>query len=86
MQLLVLPDGQIRCLYGEAIDLAALGQPAIARASHVEPDAAGLWWADLSPVAGPQLGPFQRRSEGLAAEQSWLELHWLSNPSATHRG
>jgi hypothetical protein len=85
VQLLVLPDGQIRCLYAEAIDFAVLGQPTITRASHVEPDAKGQWWADLSPVAGPQLGPFTLRSEALAAEQSWLEAHWLNSPSATHR-
>ena len=38
------------------------------RASHVEPDADGRWWADLSPVAGPRLGPFEVRSAALDAE------------------
>jgi hypothetical protein len=37
MQLIVLPTGQIRCLYDEAIDLAAIGHPVITRASHVGP-------------------------------------------------
>jgi hypothetical protein len=23
------------------------------------------------------LGPFQRRSDALAAERAWLEAHWL---------
>lgn len=44
--------GVVRCIYGEQIDLAALGIPAISRASHVEPDDEGRWLADLSPVGG----------------------------------
>jgi hypothetical protein len=32
---------------------------------------------DLSPVSGPTLGPFQNRSEALAAERSWLLTNWL---------
>ena len=35
------------------------------------------WLADLSPVNGPVLGPFDRRSEALAAELAWLEANWL---------
>lgn len=31
--------------------------------------------ADLSPVGGPLLGPYQRRSEALAAEVQWLAEH-----------
>jgi hypothetical protein len=78
MQLIVLPTGEIRCLYDEVLDLTALGRPAITRASHVEPDADGHWWADLSPVEGPSLGPYQRRTEALGAEQNWLEANWLT--------
>jgi hypothetical protein len=77
MQLIVDAHGSVRCLYGETLDLAALGPPAIHRASHGEPAADGRWHADLSPVGGPTLGPFGRRSEALAAEQVWLETHWL---------
>ncbi len=77
MQFVILPDGTARCLYDEAIDLTALGQPAITRASHVEPDRNGGWLADLSLVSGPLLGPFLRRSDALAAEKAWLEAHWL---------
>ena len=56
-------------IYAEAIDLAALGRPAIARASHVEPDARRpLARRPARPVGGPVLGPFDRRSEALAAE------------------
>jgi hypothetical protein len=75
--LVVLPAGQVHCIYGEAIDLAQLGRVQIARGSHVEPDATGQWFADLSPVAGPRLGPFAVRSEALKAEVAWLETHWL---------
>lgn len=77
MQLLITSGGITRCLYSEAIDLAALGRPDIRRASHVEPGQSGPWWADLSPVGGPMLGPFARRSEALAAERRWLEANWL---------
>jgi hypothetical protein len=77
MLLIVLPTGEIRCLYDEAIDLTVLGKPAISRASHVEPDAEGQWWADLSPVEGPELGPFHHRTEALGAEFAWLEQNWL---------
>ncbi len=78
MQLLIDRHGHGRCLYGEEIDLTALGTLTIQRGSHVEPDAAGQWWADLSPVGGPRLGPYHRRSEALTAEQAWLETHWLT--------
>jgi hypothetical protein len=80
MRLLVDAGGTVRAVYGEAIDLAALGDPTIRRASHVEPDEIGRWWGDLGPVGGPRLGPFDRRSEALAAELAWLENHWLLKP------
>jgi hypothetical protein len=73
MQLVIDNKGVARCLYDETIDLAALGALTITRASHVEPDAQGRWIADLSPVSGPRLGPFDRRSEALDAEREWLE-------------
>jgi hypothetical protein len=79
MELIVdLARGGVRGLYDETIALAALGRVAIARASHVEPDADGCWWADLAPVSGPRLGPYGRRSEALAAEREWLLDHCLT--------
>ncbi len=78
MRLVVDPRGAIRAIYDEAIEFAALGRAEISRASHVEPDANGGWSADLSPVGGPLLGSFGRRSEALQAEHAWLEKHWLS--------
>lgn len=77
MELVITLEGQARCVYGEAISLHAMGDVQIRRASHVEPDAAGNWWADLSPVNGPTLGPFTNRSEALDAEVTWLHNHWL---------
>jgi hypothetical protein len=78
MQVRIDAQGKVHCLYSEQIDLQALGQLSIRRGSQVEPDEAGCWWVDLSPVHGPRLGPFSQRSQALAAEQSWLEKHWLS--------
>ena len=81
MQLVIQPCGKVRCVYGEAIDLSKIGRLSISRGSHVEPDEVGCWFADLSPVNGPKLGPFPQRSDALSAEAAWLDAHWLS-PSA----
>ena len=78
MELVVTAGGAVRCLYDETIDLHALGAVSIARASHVETDMVGTWRADLTPVGGPMLGPFERRSAALAAEATWLREHWLT--------
>ncbi len=81
MELIIASTGLARCLYDESLDLRALGQLTITRASHVEPDAQGQWFADLSPSTGPILGPFLRRSDALAAEVAWLTANRL-NPAA----
>jgi hypothetical protein len=77
-RLIVDAHGQVHCLYDEAIDLAALGELSIARGSHVEPTADGHWTADLSPIGGPMLGPFPRRSDALHAERDRLLEQWLT--------
>ena len=77
MELVVRPDGDVRCVYDETIDLSALGQLQITRGSHVEPDDDGHWFADLTPVCGPHLGPFSQRSGALDAEREWLTMNWL---------
>lgn len=77
MELIISPTGVARYLYDESLDLRGLGQLTITRASQVEPDDQGQWWADLSLVAGPSLGPFFRRSEALAAEVAWLTANRL---------
>ena len=77
MQLIVSPSGDVRCIYGEAIDLAELGQLTIRRGSYVEPTSDRQWIADLAPVNGPLLGPFANCSQALHAEEAWLLAHWL---------
>ena len=77
MDLLINALGDVRCIYGEILDLQQLGQLSISRGSHVEPTADGQWTADLSPVQGPLLGPFSQRTGALAAELEWLNTHWL---------
>ena len=83
MNLLIDPQGNIITLYDEILDLAALGAVNIARASHVEPDADGRWWAQL--IDGPTLGPFPRRSDALAAEVEWLWEHRLNRKEEVGR-
>jgi hypothetical protein len=78
MKLVISPDGLVRAIYSEEIALDALGPPQITRASTIEPDRDGRWHADLRLSLGPVLGPFERRSEALAAEVAWLEEHWLA--------
>ncbi|ADB18075.1 hypothetical protein Psta_3411 [Pirellula staleyi DSM 6068] len=78
MELVIEPSGDLRCIYSEAIDLAQFGLLTIRRGSHVEPDSQGRWLCDLSPVSGPTLGPFESRSDALAAEVAWLAEHWLT--------
>ena len=78
MQVVIQPNGTIRCLYDENIDLSSFGRLSIRRASHVEPDAVGQWFADLSPLEGPILGPFPRRSDALTAESHWIAANGLA--------
>jgi hypothetical protein len=82
MQLIITRCGNVRCVYAETIDLVTIGRLTISRASHVEPNEAGHWIADLAPVGGPTLGPFSQRSTALAAEANWLDAHWISQESS----
>ena len=80
MDVVVRPDGRVVAVYTEALELRALGTTTIRRASHIEPDVNGSWWADLAPVGGPKLGPYDLRSAALAAESSWLGDHLAALP------
>ena len=71
-ELVVDAGGDVRCVYGEELDLREIGKLQITRASHVEPDRDGFWWADMGPVRGPVLGPFKNRTEALGAEREWI--------------
>ena len=74
MQIVIKPNGVFIGIYSDTFDYGELGRPQIRRASHVETTADGRWTANLSPVSGPVLGPFDKRSEALDAEIEWLNL------------
>lgn len=78
IEIVVAASGLLRMVYDDRFDLRAVGQPTISRGSQVEPTADGRWTADLHPVGGPILGPFDFRREALAAELAWLQRHWLT--------
>lgn len=80
IDLMIGQDGNVRMIYNEALDGFALGQMEIKRASHVEPDSDGYWFADLSPIGGPRIGPCLHRSWALALEEDWLNQNWLASP------
>ena len=78
----IKPTGDVVAIYNDAAlpiwaglgftpaDVAARTQ----RASHVEPGPTG-WTADMAPVGGPVLGPFDTRQTALDAEVAWLRAH-----------
>ena len=70
-------NGGVKAIYSDGFDWQVLGRPTIQRASQVEPDHLGLWWADLAVSGGPRIGPFARRIDAIAAEIAWLETHHL---------
>jgi hypothetical protein len=73
-----LEGDEITMIYTEDINMKELGDVArIMRASHVEPTLDGRWTADMGPVQGPVLGPFESRSEALRAEERWLIDNYL---------
>ena len=79
MELIIESSGLTRCVYSDAIPLQGFGQVRIERASNVEPNEQGEWIADLSrsPISGPTLGPFQKRTDAIEAEVQWLCDNWL---------
>lgn len=83
MELVIETNGIVRCVYGEELDLGTLGSLEIRRGSYVEPTADGRWTADLAPVGGPILGPFEHRCSALDAEITWLSEHWLCRSEHT---
>ena len=69
--------GGVKAIYSDGFNWHALGKALIQRASHVEPDHLGLWWADLGVSGGPRIRPFARRDQAIAAEVAWLERNRL---------
>ena len=80
MIILVTPEG-LRYIHDDTLAeiLAGQGPRETRRASRVEP-AGEKWTADLSPVGGPVLGPFDSRREALAAEFRYLVEHDVPEP------
>jgi hypothetical protein len=74
MEIVIKPTGVFIGIYDDAFDYGELGRPSIRRASHVEPDESGGWFADLSLINGPKLGPFNKRNEAIDAELGYLNL------------
>ena len=77
MELVFESSGNARCVYSDTLPLVTIGKLRIERASNVEPNDKGEWIADLSPVSGPTLGPFSKRTDAIAAEVQWLRDNWL---------
>lgn len=73
-EIVIMRDGTIHFIfYDELKPLLDIGKSQVRRASHVDPTPDGLhWYADLSPVSGPKLGPFDTRDEAINEEVAWL--------------
>ena len=78
VQIAVRPDGTAEYIYDEEVHMDTLGKAVLRRASHVEPGADLAWFADMAPSGGPVLGPFQKRSDAIAAEIEWLKANVIS--------
>lgn len=75
---IVIEDGVMRFVYADELKpLLDTGDAHIKRVSHVEPDDTrpGWWTADMGPLDGPVLGPYNTREAALAAERDWLREH-----------
>jgi hypothetical protein len=77
-------DGSVEFIYSDELRqiLEQNGVLKIARASHVEPGIDNKWYADLSLINGPKLGPFEERMQALTAEFSWIEENYLGRANS----
>jgi hypothetical protein len=74
-------NGTLRFVYNDKMrPLLNIGVAKVKRASHVEPTPDNKWIADLSPVQGPMLGPFETREEALREEVAWLDKRLSTIP------
>lgn len=78
------PDGTVRGLYTDTIDLRALGHVRATRGSVVEWDATAQAWRARILATGAVLGPFAHRDEAVAAERRVL-ADALDDPAVTPR-
>ena len=81
--IIITPSGNARHIYNDKLQELgdALGSSTTKRASHVEP-AGNKWTADLSPVDGPVLGPYDTRAEALYWEVDYLETRNIPEVTA----
>lgn len=77
----IIKGGKIHFVYDDCMrPLMGKGKADVRRASHVEPTPTSdgvKWTADLTPVGGPILGPFDERQTALDEEVKWLNSHRL---------
>lgn len=67
-------NGTLSFIYSDNLrGFNQLGEVSTSRASHVEPIEGGKWTADMEPVEGPVLGPFDTRQEALDTEVEYLK-------------
>ena len=80
-EVFIYPGGTARAVHSDSVVelLAETGPCTAARASSVELADDGYWYADLSRIGGPRLGPFPvfRREWAIAAEIAWLNDNYL---------
>jgi hypothetical protein len=71
LEITITESGDVQCLAPDDLDLRAVGQLFVRRASHVEYDNARECWVVTLPN-GRELGTYATRGEGLAAEVVFL--------------
>jgi hypothetical protein len=81
-EIFILPDGTVKFLYYDELKpLLSIGTgTTVRRVSHVDPEITGdglKWFADLSPMDGPKLGPFETRQLAIDAEIKWWSANQL---------
>jgi hypothetical protein len=64
----IQPDGNLRMIYNEVLDLEELGVQVISRASLVEWDEESRLWSVSMPDGTPLQGGFMKRSAAIAWE------------------
>lgn len=82
MKIILGVDGVVRYVYNDVIHkhMSTLGEATIKRATHVEPDENGMWYADLSPVGGEKITGFKTHKEAIDFELKWLSKHNIPLP------
>lgn len=75
--LINIKDGCIKHIYNEDIDLSSIGEQQVKRASVVDPEDNGKWFADLSLSGGQKVTGFDKRSDALKYEINYLEENIL---------